>query len=138
MIQTICNPPATITLNSTVEVASPGEMVTYTCTVTEAGDISWTAAPIFIRHSQVRFLATASPDQRMRSCNDVSSINCTDIDFQAALTSVGALDMNNFANLTSTFTFNATAELNGTVVECRGETNSGILTLSQTLTVEGM
>jgi len=35
---------------------------------------------------------------------------------------IGTLDVNNLADLTSTFRFTATAELNRTVVECSGVT----------------
>jgi len=50
------------------------------------------------------------------------AVLCTDINFQAELTSIGTLDVNNLAELTSTFRFTATAGLNGTVVECSGVT----------------
>ena len=129
--------PATIILNSTTETAFPGEVVTYTCIINEAGDIAWTAAPVFTNPTVVRFLSTASSGERMLSCSDVSSIDCADIDFQAALTNVGPLDMNGLADLTSTFSFTAGVGLNQTVVECRGDTASGPEMMSITLTVEG-
>jgi len=50
------------------------------------------------------------------------AVQCTDINFQAELTGIGTPDMNNLADLTSTFRFTATAELNGTLVECSGVT----------------
>ena len=55
------------------------------------------------------------------------AVQCTDINFRAELTSVGTLDVNNLADLTSTFRFTATAELNGTVVECSGVTVATVL-----------
>ena len=134
------NTPATITLSSTLDgqPASPGELVTYTCTVTDAATISWTAAPVFTSSSFVQFLSTTPSNQRMRSCSDVTSVDCADIDFQAILTSVGPLDVNGVANLTSTFSFNATAQRNGTVVECSGLTSAGNTEReNQTLTIEG-
>jgi len=71
--------------------------------------------------SLVRSLSTSFPGQT-RSCSDVVAVQCTDINFQAELTCIGTLDMNNLADLTSTFRFTATAELNRTLVECSGVT----------------
>ena len=118
------SPAAPLTLISSVDgmqAACPGEVVTHNCTVTEAAFTSWTAAPFFVDRSLVRFLSTSFPGQT-RSCSDVMAVQCTDINFQAELTSVGTLDVNNLAELTSAFRFTATAELNGTVVECSGVT----------------
>ena len=45
------SPAASITLTSSVEgmqAACPGEVVTHSCTVTEAAFTSWTAAPFFV------------------------------------------------------------------------------------------
>ena len=137
MLETISNTPATITLTSTLDgqPASPGEEVTYTCTLTEANLISWTAPPVFTTNL-VQFLP--NDNQTMLSCSDVSAINCTDLDFRAALTRVGQIDMNGLANLTSTFRFPATVTLNGTVVQCSGSTRTGTEMANQTLIVEGM
>ena len=129
---------ATITLNSTLDgqPATSGEVVTYTCRLTEAADISWTAPPVFTSASLVRFIPTSG--QRMLSCSDVQAINCTDINFLATLTSVGTIDMNGLADMTSTFRFTATVALNETVIQCSGVTATGTETVSQTLIVEGM
>ena len=131
---------ATITLNSTLDgqPASPEEMVTYTCTLTEAADISWTASPVFTNVNFVQFTPTTPSNQRMLSCSDVQDINCTDINFQAALTSVGPIDVNGLADLTSTFRFPATIALNGTVIQCSGLTATTTEMVNQILIVEGM
>ena len=140
MLEAISNTPATITLTSTLDgqSACPGQEVTYTCTLTEAALISWTASPVFTSTNLVHFLSTAPPDQRMINCSVDQSINCAELDFQAALTNVGPFDMNNQANLTSTFRFTATVELNETVINCSGVTETGAETENQTLIVKGM
>ena len=118
--------------------ASSGQEVTYTCTLTDAATISWTAPPVFTSTSLIRFVPTTPSGQRMLGCSDVQDINCTDIDFQAALTSVGTIDMNGLADLTSTFRFTATVALNETVIRCSGATATGTETVNQTLIVEGI
>ena len=140
MLEAISNTPATITLTSTLngQPASPGQEVTYTCTLTEAALISWTASPVFTSTNLVHFLSTTPSNQTMLSCSDVQSINCAELDFLATLTNVGPLDMNNQANLTSTFRFTATVELNETVINCSGVTETGAETENQTLIVKGM
>ena len=65
-----------------------------------------------------------------------SVVTWTDLDFHANLTSVSAIQSIT-ANLTTTFRFTATAELNGTVVLCFAVTVSGTPTASQSLTVAG-
>ena len=115
---------ATITLTSTLngrEAACPGELVTYTCTVTQGFTIGWTAAPVLVDSTLVVFVP--SDPRRMLGCSDVSTIQCADFDFQATRTSVGSIDMNGAADMTSTFRFTATTRLNGTVVECSGTTS---------------
>jgi len=100
------------------QAACPGEVVTYTCNVTQAASVTWTAAPVLVG-IVVRFRSNSPSDERQLSCNATSSpVQCTDLDYQATLTSVGTVDMNGAADLTSTFRFTAIAELNGTVVQC--------------------
>ena len=138
MLEAFSNFPATITLNSTLDgqPTSPGEVVNYTCTLTEAAFISWTAPPTAPPTNPVRFLHDDT--QRMLGCSDFSAINCTDLDFRAALTSVVPTNMTGYADLTSTFRFTATVALNGTVVQCSGSTITGTEMVNQTLIVEGM
>ena len=111
-------------------------MVTYTCTVTQGFTLSWTAAPVLVNPSLVRF-TTSDLVGRMVGCNDITSIQCNNIDFQATLTSVGPPDMNGARDMISTFSVNATAELDGTVVECTGLTVSSTPSKNHTLIVAG-
>jgi len=131
---------ATITLTSSVDgrqAACPEEVVTYTCTVTQAASITWNAAPVLM-DSSVSFLSTSLSGEQQLSCSDISSsIECADLDYQAILTSVGTVDMNGAADLTSTFRFTARAELNGTVVQCSAVNVPNAPPESQVLNVAG-
>ena len=118
--------------------ACPGEVVTYTCTVIQGGSITWTVASVLVDTS-VRFLATSPPDERQLSCSDsTSTVQCADLDYLANLTSVGTLDMNGLADMTSTFRFTARAAFNGRMVNCTGTTAAIIPpTANQVLNVIG-
>ena len=116
--------------------ACPGEVVTYTCTVIQTTILDWTAEPFVPSSSSVRFAVGTHNEQATQSCNDFPSIQCTDIDFLATLTSVGPVLMS-VADLTSTFMFTAAARLNGTVVQCSGNTVGGVLTARETLNIAG-
>ena len=129
---------ATITLTSTVDgrqVACPREIVTYTCTVIQGATLTWTAAPALVDPTLARFLDT-SPSGESRSCSDTPSIQCADLDYLATLTNV-TNSMGNVADLTSTFRFTATAELNQTVVQCRAVTATTAPPATQTLIIAG-
>ena len=117
--------------------ACPGEVVTYTCTVIQTTQLAWTAEPLVPSSSRVRFSVGTHNEQATQSCNDFSSVQCTDIDFLATLTSVGPVLMS-VADLTSTFMFTAAARLNGTVVQCSGFTASGVLMARETLNIVGV
>ena len=104
--------------------------------VDQGANVGWTAAPVLMDRTTVVFSANAPSDQRMRDCSTVSSVQCADLDFRTNLTSVSAIQSIT-ANLTTTFRFTATAELNGTVVLCFAVTVSGTPTASQSLTVAG-
>ena len=133
-------PVATVTLASTVDgrqAACPGEVVTFTCTVIQGAIITWTAAPVLVSTTAVVFQST-TPSDDSRSCSDSSSpVPCADLDYQATLTSVGTLDMNGIADMTSTFRFTARAELNGAVVQCSVVTATTTPPANQTLNVVG-
>ena len=116
--------------------ACPGEVVTYTCLVDQGATLGWTAAPVLTDPTAVLFLATCPTDQRTRDCSAVSSIRCADLDFHATFKNVSDVQ-NGFANLISTFRFNATARLNETVVQCSTATVRGAPTASQSLIVAG-
>ena len=118
------------------QAACPGEVVTYTCSVTQTTNLDWTAEPFVPSSSIVRFVVGTHNEQATQSCGDFPSIQCTDIDFQATLTSVGP--GTSVADLTSTFMFTAAARLNGTVVLCSGSTAGGVLTERETFNIAGV
>ena len=96
--------------------------MTYTCTVTQAVVLEWTAEPFINTTNRRQFSSTALPEDRVVACSDpFSPIKCTDFDYHATLTSVSAIQ-NRFADMTSTFMFTASARVNGTVVQCKGVT----------------
>ena len=117
MMLAISDTQGTITLNSSLDgrqAACYGEVVTYTCTVTGAVSISWTATPNLTDPSLVQFFARTNNSQ-------------------VTLTSVGPA-----ADLTSTFVFTATVALNGTRIQCNAMTKAGTETDNQELIVAGM
>ena len=115
----------------------PGERVTYTCTVTQAAVLEWTAEPFIISTNRRQFSSTTPPGDRVLSCsNHTSSINCTDLDYYASLIRVRAF-RNGLADMTSTFRFTASARVNGTVVLCRGLTPTDNQMANRTLNVTG-
>ena len=116
-----------------MQAVCPGEVVTYTCTVTQTTELEWDADQF--GSERVRFLVGTHNEQAIVNCSDIPSVECTDIDFQATLTSVGP--GMSVADLTSTFMFTATARLNGTVVQCSGATAGGVLTARETLNIAG-
>ena len=101
--------------------------------MTAAAAISWTVAPIFVMESLVRFVPTTPLNQRV-TC---TTMQCAGFDFVATLTNVGPLDMNGLADMTSTFRFTARAELNGTVVQCSGQTSPSTPAESHNFIVAG-
>ena len=111
--------------------------MTYTCTLTQVAVLEWTAEP-FINSTTRRQFSRTTPEYRVLACSDSpSDVNCTDLDYTATLSSISAFQ-NGFADMVSTFTFTASARVNGTVVQCRG---SGVITELQianhTLNVTG-
>ena len=134
----VLNAATTLTANVDGRTACPGERVTYTCTLTQVVVLEWTAEPFINSTTRRQFSRTTPPGDRVLSCSDsVSDVNCTDFDYTATVTSVRAFQ-NGFADMVSTFTFTASARVNGTVVQCRG---SGVITEHQvanrTLNVTG-
>ena len=130
---------AVTTLNSSVDgrTACPGERVTYTCTVTQAAVLEWTAEPFINSIHRQQFSSTTPPEGRVLSCSDpTSDVKCTNLDYYANLTRVRAI-RNGFADMTSTFRFTASTRVNGTVVQCKGLTATEGQTASQTLNVTG-
>ena len=135
LVYSLSLPVATSSLSSTLDgrqAACPGEVVTYTCNVTQGFLIGWGATPV-LDAALVQFAPT---DPRILGCSNVSSIQCDDFDFQATLTSVGTVSSGQ-ADMTSTFRFTATVGLNGTVVECTRTTSPSTPSANQTLIITG-
>ena len=112
--------------------------MTYTCTVTQAGTLDWTAEAFIMDSNRLQFAITTPLQNRVLACGDSTSpVQCADFDYRATLTSVGPVQ-NGFANMTSTLIFTTSASANGTVVQCRGSTADEIKVASSNLTVTGM
>ena len=138
LVYNLFSPVATSSLSSTLDgrqAACPGEVVNFTCTVTQAFTLGWTAAPVLVNPSLLRF-TTFDSAGRMVGCSDISTIQCADFDFQATLMSVGSV-VNSAADMISTFRFTARPGLNGTVVECSGLTTPSTPSANHTLTISG-
>ena len=136
LVYNLFSPVATSSLSSTLDgrqAACPGELVTYTCNVTQGFLIGWGATPV-LDAALVQF---APIDSRILGCSNVTAIQCDDFDFLATLTSVGTVSMNGAADMTSTFRFTARAGLNGTVVECTRTTSPSTPSANQTLIIAG-
>ena len=97
------------------DAACPREVVIYTCTVLRTAVISWFALPDI--DGVHYFPSSPIGHQVIRG-------------FQVALTNK-VLDPNNaqLADLTITLTVTATADRNGTVVQCRGDESSEKMSL---------
>ena len=105
--------------------------------VTQVAVLDWTAEPFISSANRRQFSSTTPPGDRVLSCSDSPSVvKCTDLDYQATVTGVSAMQ-NGFADMTSTFTFTASAKVNGTVVQCRGLTATEHQMASQILSVTG-
>ena len=131
---------ATTILSSTLDgrqTACPGEVVTYTCTVTQAFLLEWTAEPFINETNRLQFSRSTPAEDRVIDCSDSSTVPCTDLDYRTTLTSVGPAQ-NGLADMTSTFRFTASARVNGTVVECRESTATGVQMANSTLIVAGV
>ena len=112
----------------------PRETVTFTCNVTQGLALHWIFEPFIPSNDAIRFLTT-TPSGTSVGCNDVESVNCTDLDFVATLTSIsnpitvqGAM----LFDMESTMTFTATTTLNGRVLQCRGSVADRIINISNT------
>ena len=83
------------------QAACPGEVVTFTCMVTEAGSLRWTSD----RNQSIIFPSSA-PEQSEMDLGE----------FHAVLTSNVGDRL--FRNLTSTLRVNASITLNGVIIHC--------------------
>ena len=116
--------------------ACPGEMVTYTCTVTQGVVLDWIVEPFLPRSARIQFTNTDTIGRNF-DCNDIAPLQCADIDFVATLTNI-ANPTASVADITSTLTVTATSRLNGTVVQCRGTTADATPMNSSILNVAGV
>jgi len=116
--------------------ACPGEMMTYTCTVTQGFLLDWIIEPFISGSTRIRFALGSTPLGRSVDCNGVSPPQCSNISFVATFTNT-ANPMNALADMTSTLTITTTVRLNGTVVQCRGTTADGFPINSSTVNVAG-
>ena len=112
---------ATVTLTSTLDErqgACPGEVVTYTCTALRTSSVGWDVPPDIM---QFNYFPSSPIGQQDTG------------DFQVALISNVPISMG-LADLTTTLTITATADRNGTVVQCLGdepsETDSAVLSIA--------
>ena len=131
---------ATTALTSTLDerqTACPGEVVTYTCSVTQAVLLDWTAEPFINETNRLQFSFSTSAEDRVINCSDIFTVPCARLDYRATLTSVGPAQ-SGFADMSSTFRFTASARVNGAVVQCRGSTATGVQTANSTLSVTGV
>ena len=119
--------------------ACPGEMVTYTCTVTQGFQLDWIVEPFLPISAQILFTSITPTGSRL-NCSGVTAVQCEDFDFVTTLTATvnpNVVTGTTLADITSTLTFTAAARLNGTVVQCRGQTAVGFPINSSTLNVAG-
>ena len=133
---------ATVVLDSSFGMrrACPGEMVTYTCTVTQGVLLDWIVEPFLNGSTRIRFALGSTPLGRSVDCSGVSPPQCDNIDFVATFTNTAnpmTVQGGTLADMTSTLTFTAAVRLNGTVVQCRGATAVGFPVVNNTLHVAG-
>ena len=131
----------TVVLDSSVGMrqACPGEMVTYTCTVTQGAFLDWIVEPFLPTTAPIQFTSIAATDSSW-NCNNVATVSCSVFNFVATLTNTAnptVVMTTTLADMTSTLTFTAAARLNGTVVQCRGTTENGLPITNNTLNVAG-
>ena len=129
---------ATVVLDSSVSMRGvcPGEMVTYTCTVTQGVVLDWIVEPFLPRSARIQFTSTDTIE-RSFDCNDIAALQCEDFYFVSTLTNI-ANPTTSVADITSTLTVTATSRLNGTVVQCRGTTADATPMNSSILNVVGV
>ena len=115
----------TTTLTSSVEqagrqAACPGEEVTFTCNVTDAGGLQWIAEPHITQSSPVTFSGSGATAGEKRDPTAQIHIVLDDV-------SPGSIPQ--VRDFVSTLTVRNSTALSGTVIQCSG----GINTVSSTL-----
>ena len=111
-------------------------MVTFTCTVFQGFQLEWIVEPFLpASNGSIQFIITDTIGTTiLRQCTNPQ---CDNIDFVATFTNITNAVDDIFADMTSTLTFNATAGLNGSVIQCRGTTIEGTLEDNSTLRIKG-
>ena len=132
---------ATVVLDSSVSMRGtcPGEMVTYTCTVTQGAFLDWIVEPFLPATERIQVASTTATESSLH-CNVVAAVSCSVFDFVATLiniTNPTVVMTTTLADMTSTLTFSVTTRLNGTVVQCRGTTANGLPITNNTINVAG-
>ena len=106
------------------QVVCPREEVTFTCTVTEAGELEWRIN----QSGPIRFVLSDIPDIIGASQMDPSGR------FTAVLTS-GGMRNGLFGDFTSQLTVTVSEMLNGTVVQC---SDGSSISMNKTLNIAGI
>ena len=117
-----------------------GEMVTYSCTVTQGFALQWIVDPFIVGSDPIQFVLGTTPIGRSVDCNGVTPPQCSNIIFVATFTNAANRmtgTNGDVADMTSTLTITTTVRLNGTVVQCRRVTESGSATFNRTLHIAG-
>ena len=135
---------ATVMLDSSVNTTRrpcSGEMVTYTCTVTQGFALEWIVEPFISVSDTIQFVLDTTPIRTSVDCNGVTPPQCSNITFVATFTNTAnhmTITSGPVADMTSTLTITAAVRLNGTVVQCRGSTAAPTpIVNSSTLNVAG-
>ena len=117
-----------------------GEMVTYSCTVTQGFALQWIVDPFIVGSDPIQFVLGTTPVGRSVDCNGVTPPQCSNIIFVATFTNAANRmtgTNGDVADMTSTLTITTTVRLNGTVVQCRGSTEDAFPIISSTVNVAG-
>ena len=118
----------------------PGEMVTYTCTVTQGFLLDWIVEPFLLTTARIQFTSTTPIGSRL-DCSTFAAVQCEDFEFVVTFTNTAnptVVMSTTLVDITSTLTFTAIARLNGTVVQCRGSTAAEFPITNNSLNVAGV
>ena len=117
-----------------------GDMVTYTCTVTQGFTLDWIVEPFISIGDPIRFALGSTMVGSSVDCNGVTPPQCSNITFGATFTNTTnhmRIASGPVADMTSTLTITTTVRLNGTVVQCRGAIESGSAAFNRALHIAG-
>ena len=119
-----------MTLTSSVEqagkqVACPGEVVTFTCMVTDGSSLRWIAESFINPSDPIAFVVSSAPGNM--AVDDSGQ-------FRAVLTSLSVAPSDLFGDFTSELTVTASETLGGTVIQCF---DTAATLMNKTLTLAG-